>query len=553
MPTLSDRVVEDDETFVVQVSRTEETVDGVVLGAAPVPTGRLQAAGHTPSHVEGEGVIVDDDVAVIDRLKRIQTPILAELSLAMTDSVVRAVTARLAQAAEQRCARGVTVPGAPADPGDPELPRSHGPVLDPTPSLREVLGGSSFVFSLGGGEPARETAPAAADADAAPACGENQRPLTLWGQGDLRSLSGHHRYGVEEAVGWAGTVVGGLVGADVPVGTHGLGGLGFSHFRSVFDYDYTSPDEEALPGTYKTTMTSLHPYAKWAPGPETSVWLTGGYGQGEVTLEEAELGEQNADSWWATVAAGGLFRLSPAAAFLPGGTTTVDLKTEAWLTRFQVEDNGAFLEDLSVDTHRLRLAVVGEHTWQLSSGAVYTPLLEVGVRRDGGNGATGLGVELGGRLGYMDPSGRFTVEGRGHVLLAHEGGKDEWGAGGVIRLAPQANGQGLWFSVVPAYGEMGGGTERLWEQGVAQPAGLAARPVARVEAQLGYGVLALDRGVVTPYGGLVFSGAGEQNYVVGTRVAMRSGLACSLEGARSTSGVGTPADYGVLLNLDFNW
>ena len=58
---------------------------------------------------------------------------------------------------------------------------------------------------------------------------------------------------------------------------------------------------------------------------------------------------------------------------------------------------------------------------------------------------------------------------------------------------------------------------------------------------------------MTPYGGLALSGAGAQSYVVGTQVALRSGLQCSLEGTRSTNGVGTPADYGVLLSLDFSW
>ena len=479
-----------------------------------------------------------------------QTPVLADLSLAMTDSVVRAVTARLAQAAAQRCARDVTVPGAPAQLTDADGPRSTGPLPDTTPSLRDVLAGSSFVFSLFGDEPASGPDPAAEAA--APGCGDDQRPLTVWGQGDLRALSGQQRGG--DAVGWNGNVAGGLLGADVPFGAQGLAGLGVSHFQSAFDYQYTNAAGETRPGTYQTTMTSVHPYAKWAPGTGQSVWLTGGYGRGEVTLEEAEVGPQSADSWWATLAAGGLFRLSPDVALLPGGRTTVDLKTEAWLTRFRVQDNAAFLEDLGVHTHRLRLAVVGEHTWELASGGVLTPLLEFGVRRDGGDGVTGLGVEIGGRIGYVDPSGRFTVEGRGHVLTAHEGGKDEWGAGGVIRLAPQADGQGLWFTVVPAYGAEAGGAERLWEQGVTQPAGAAGPARGRVEAELGYGVLAPGgQGVVTPYGGLALAGAGQTRYVVGTRVGLRSGLACSLEGAHRTSGTGTPADYGVLVSLEFSW
>ena len=558
--TIADGLLEDDETFTVQLRLTADTVAGVVLGpapTAPVTAGTVQAAGHTPDHVDGTGTILNNDEAVRERLKRVQTPILADLSLAMTDSVVRAVTARLAQAATQRCARGVTVPGPPADP-NADLPRSNGPLPDTTPSLRDVLAGSSFVFSLTGGESTKGTDPTKdpdpAEGAATPACGENQRPLTLWGQGDLRALSGQQRNGLGEAVGWDGNVVGGLLGLDLPIGATGLAGLGVSHFQSAFDYQYTTPRGKTVPGTYETTMTSLHPYAKWAPWAETSLWLTGGYGRGDVTMAEDKLGEQTADSWWATLAAGGLVRLSPDVALLPGGRTTVDLKTEAWLTRFQVEDNADFLKDLSVHTHRLRLAVVGEHTWELESGGVLTPLLEFGVRRDGGDGVTGLGVEIGGRVGYVDPSGRFTVEGRGHVLTAHEGGKDEWGAGGVIRLAPQADGHGLWFNVLPSYGDVQSGAERLWEQGVTRPAGAAAPLGARVEAQLGYGVPALaGRGVVTPYGGLVVSGAGERTYAVGTRLALRSGLVCSLEGTRGTRGVGAPENYGVLLRLDFRW
>ena len=46
-----------------------------------------------------------------------------------------------------------------------------------------------------------------------------------------------------------------------------------------------------------------------------------------------------------------------------------------------------------------------------AEGRVLTPTVEVGLRHDWGDAETGLGIEVGGRVQYADPTLGLTVEG----------------------------------------------------------------------------------------------------------------------------------------------
>ena len=92
------------------------------------------------------------------------------------------------------------------------------------------------------------------------------------------------------------------------------------------------------------------------------------------------------------------------------------------------------------------------------------------MRQDAGDGLTGSGVEVGGSL-------------------THAAERGEWGAAGLVRVAPGAGGRGLSLSVEPVWGSAGSGMQALWQHGAS---GLAAAPGSggRVGAELGYGLAA---------------------------------------------------------------
>ena len=85
---------------------------------------------------------------------------------------------------------------------------------------------------------------------------------------------------------------------------------------------------------------------------------------------------------------------------------------------------------------------------------------------DEGDGETGAGVELGGGLDYAHLAWGLSADVTGRVLLAHQGGTEDWSVGRAVRLEP-ASGLGLSLSVAPSYGDTASGLSRLWEHGVA--------------------------------------------------------------------------------------
>ena len=122
-------------------------------------------------------------------------------------------------------------------------------------------------------------------------------------------------------------------------------------------------------------------------------------------------------------------------------------------------------------------------------------------------------------------------------LLAHEA-KDyeEWGASGLLRFDPGARGRGLSASVMPSWGSASSGVGSLWSRpdtrGLATD-GTLASPAGRLDAELGYGLAALQgRGLLTPYARMALVEGSEQALHLGTRLSLAESFNVSLEATR---------------------
>ena len=329
------------------------------------------------------------------------------------------------------------------------------------------------------------------------------------------------------------------------------------------DYTDRSGEEGPVEGVHRSWMASVQPYLGWSSGSGARLWGALGYGAGEVEIVDEALvedyGRQRSGSELRAVAAGGAVRL------VSGGAAWVDLKGEGQATRYEVDENGSLIEGLSVRTQRLRLAMEGAREYALSDGARLAPSGELGVRWDGGDGATGTGVEVGGGLSWEGPGlgtgGALVMEVGGRWLVAHRGDVEEWGVSGGVRLEPRGNGRGLSLSVKPSWGEAGSGTGRLWEEGVAgrgSSGGGRAPGVERasgvgVEAELGYGLPAFGDGVGTPYTRLGRAPEGERRYGFGWRLDLPGeALALDVEGWRRERDAHRP-EHGVAVTLGVRW
>ena len=518
----------------VTSGRTTTVSYTVPAGAAATPIRDL--AGNAAGDLSGASVSSGVTQAAPEaRYLRVNRALLPYLAVTMHAGTLAAVSERIAAAraripplarlrlgAAGNLARTGLEPGAAAA----WAVSDAGPRL----SLEQLLDGTDFVVPLAGA--------AAGTAPGGPA-------VAVWGSGDYRGLSGDD----SEALDWSGDLLSVHLGADLRVTAEVLAGVAVSWSRGKFDYtDATAA--RAVDGGYRSDLLSVHPYASWSvPGVGLSLWMTAGYGWGEVRIDDELSAEQSGATRLLTAAVGVSGRLLATDALIAGGTTALRLKGDGSLARIEVAASGP-IAALELDTRRLRLLLEGSHAQTLPWGGRLTPALEVGLRYDAGAGPEGAGLELGAELSYADPGLGLTVQGHGRLLATHGTGYQEWGAGGLLRLGLGVDRQGLTLSVAPSWGAAASAAPMLWERGVAGGVALAAAGgqslAGRVEAEVGYGLpVPGGQGVLIPYGGLTLAAEGARDYRVGTRLELPA-LGLSLEGHRREGGAGL-AEHGVTL------
>ena len=486
----------------------------------------------------------DDEPAAKERFGRLTETLLPELSRAWTESVVE-------------MARGcVAGPRAAADGGVQDLAGAlHGSeeALNAGElSLAEALSGTALALPLATAEGADE---AAAGAEAAAGGAEPGR-ITAWAKGDYRRVAGDGGGQVR----WDGQVLGAHAGIDARLDHGYTGGVGVAWSEGTAEYT-DQGGAQPLTGNYRSRLASVHPYLCWNGDDGSNAWGTVGVGAGLIEIDDEVAGHHESDALAATVAAGGSLRLLTGRGLAAADATALNLRSDASLTWHQVSGDDELISYDEVLTYRARLALTGTHVFALGGGGALSPEAELGVRWDGGAGATGLGLELGGGLGFAEPSWGLTAQLRGRALLVHQQRElRDWAVSGLLRLGPGESGEGLSLSVQPAYGAAaGGGVERLWAQGAAAPAAAApaaAAPVgaaagASLSTEIGYGVAAAGSGVLTPYAGLDLTDAA-RSYRLGGRLAVATGLDLALEGSRRETAAGDPL-HQLALTAALTW
>ena len=405
---------------------------------------------------------------------------------------------------------------------DPET--DHG--LARTLTGRELLLGSSFHLTTSGGE----------------AGGPG---YAAWGRMSVDGFDG-------EAPADGGTmrldgeVTTGLLGADAQW-ERWLAGVALSVSSAEGTFDQPGVDS----GTVESTLTSVNPYVRYEASDRLSVWGLVGYGTGDMTIRGNS--PVRTDLMMRLGAAGARGVLLEA-----GETGGIDLalRGDAFLVQMDWE-KVSNETDTRADASRLRLVLEAGRSFTLGEGAVLAPALELGLRHDGGDAETGTGVEVGGRIRYTDAGSGLTVEANARTLVAHEdSGYREWGAGGSVRLGPDASGRGLSLALAPVWGTPSSGVDRLWS--ARDAAGLAPggkfEAERRLEAELGYGLGAFGgHGVVTPYAGLGLAEAGDRTWRAGARWLLAPHLAMSLDGTRREPANDDAPEHAGQFRLILRW
>ncbi len=433
-------------------------------------------------------VLAGPDFADLNRV------ILSEVARTMADQNVNAVVRRIEQV-DGKAADTTSLGGQSSLAGI--ITAQGRAIADGQFNIKRLLADTDFVLPLGASEGTAEGASEGAS--------EETSRLTFWGAGDYRNISD------SDQVTWNGDLFSLHLGLDTQLSDNLVAGASLSWNQVALDYsNYTSTQSldragrTASSGDYALEMTSIHPYVGWNLG-RLDFWATLGYGEGEleITDDGAPLARHlSSDLNLQTLA------LGASGLLLEAGTNSLRAKAEALRTELDVMGN-AQLAALSLDVSRLRMTLEATGTWSLDSGGQLGLVAEWGLRYDGGAGKTGSGTEIGSGLRYVSAANRLTLEAKARGVSHYKGGVEEWGLSGLIKFQGSSDdGQGLSFSLMPAYGEAtNSNLQQLWQQGLNPDDGDIGRQdyAPRLDLRLNYGMLAPGgRGLLTPYGEMTF-------------------------------------------------
>ena len=167
---------------------------------------------------------------------------------------------------------------------------------------------------------------------------------------------------------------------------------------------------------------------------------------------------------------------------------------------------------------RFRSGLEGSRDYTLAARLSLRPMVEVGLRHDGGDAETGVGMDLGGGVVVADASTGLALDVRVRMLVMHqaEGFRERGMALSLSYNPTPSTPLGFTARVAPSWGgQATGGAEALW--GRESMAGMAHGGLAqgnRLDGEVGYGMPVGSRFVGTPRVGFSNSEYG-RDYRVG--------------------------------------
>ena len=381
--------------------------------------------------------------------------------------------------------------------------------------------------------------------------------VSVWGRGVVTGFDGR-----DGDLSVDGEVATGLLGADW-ARDDWAAGLIVGHSRGEGDYHGQGA------GTVSSSLTGLYPWGRRALNDRVTAWGVAGYGQGTLTLEPENQARIETDMDLAMAAAGlrGVLVEAPAE-----GGLELAAKTDGLFVRTASEagrdSDGGMLEAASAKVTRLRLGLEGTRAFRSEDGWTLTPSFGLGVRHDGGDAETGLGVEVGAGVAYADPSSGVTADLQGRGLLGHEAsGFRELGLSGSLAFDPSpSSDRGLSLSLSQTVGASAtGGVEALYGRDTMAGLGGAddgtgsvdSAERRRLEARVGYGLPAFGgRFTGTPELGFGLSESG-RDYRLGWRLTPAGGNAGSfelgVEATRREAANGDGSEHGVGVRATIRW
>ena len=377
-------------------------------------------------------------------------------------------------------------PGAATGPND--VGRGWGPGGFTLGGLgTDPLRGSEFQLALGGDD---ETAGAAAPG----------RRWLVWGQGDVQTFAG----APSAAAGYEGDLRTGYVGVDTALSARWLAGVAVSRSRGGGDWRAGSAR-----GALSTTLTAAYPYVQWSAGRSSvSAAAGGGRGAAENVRETGRVGTSDLGLRLGLV--------EVRRGLEPVGGVELGVRADAAWAQLATGAGDETLDRQTAAVGQVRAGAEVSRPVRWDNGLSLSPFGELHVRRDGGAGQTGTGVEV--VAGTRVARGRLRVDAQGRLLVLHSAsGYRERGAGVTLSVGRRDR-QGLSLSVAPRWGDAADAGGTLWQEQVYRRYLPEAMDDAwGLDARGEYGTRLPSGGLLTWFGSLSQSGYGPR-FLVGGRV-----------------------------------
>ena len=370
---------------------------------------------------------------------------------------------------------------------------------------------------------------------------------TVWSRSDRQAYGGD---------GFDGTAAAAYLGVDVQATPRWLLGVAASRSRGRSDYRFGTAERQ-----FDTALTTLLPYAKYEPNARTRLWGVYGSGAGELaTTAVGRDADATSDLTLALGMVGGRYALDSL------GTVQLAVRGDAAFADLATAAGADAAAGLGARVTRVRAGVEGSFTRELAYVGTVTPFAELHLRRDGGDGSVGTGLEVAGGLRIVGQG--FDLEARGRTLATSTAaGYRESGYSLTATIQPSIDGTGAFVTLQPSWGGSALDANAIWHEGPlvgtphADGMSRTLAPTRSLErarsllAKVGYGLtLRHERYLLTPFVDVDTSDAYRQVRVGATleqRFTASGRLGLELAAGRAERHAVSDDTVGLTLSMQF--
>ena len=260
---------------------------------------------------------------------------------------------------------------------------------------------------------------------------------SVWGAGDWHAFEGKPESGLYD-----GSLTSVYLGIDAR-GNGWISGAAISH--AIADASYEFGGGVAGKGRLETELNVIHPYLQWAFRDRGKVWAILGFGTGEATAEREGQEASKASSDLSMLMGVGGMRY----AFGPWAGFDFAVRGDAGFAKLETDEGPRAIQGLTVNVHRVRMGVEAALPMAFV-GIPVSPFIDLAGRYDGGDGATGGGLEVAGGFRYRGSMVGFEVKGRALAMHSDDSYSEE-GVKATLAIGPDGR-RGFRLQLSPRWG-----------------------------------------------------------------------------------------------------